>query len=75
MLVVTTVNTKICVFCTVVEGILSYGCEICTVDYKLKRNLLSTEMNFWRRAARTSRLLKVRNEVIREKFGVTKQLC
>jgi hypothetical protein len=38
------------------------------VDYRLKKNLLSTEMDFWRRAARTSRILKVRNEVIREKW-------
>jgi hypothetical protein len=30
------------------------------------KNLLSTEMDFWRRAARTSRILKVRNEVITE---------
>lgn len=41
------------------------------VDYKLRNNLLSTEIDFWRRAPRTSRLLKVRNEVIREKMGVT----
>jgi hypothetical protein len=27
-------------------------------------------MDFWRRAARPSRLLEVRNEVIREKIGV-----
>jgi len=26
----------------------------------IKENLLSTEMDFWRRAARTSRLLEVR---------------
>ena len=31
--------------------------------------LLSTDMDFWRSAARTSRLLKVRNEVIRDKWG------
>jgi hypothetical protein len=30
---------------------------------------LSTEINFWGRAARISRLLKVTNEVIREKNG------
>jgi hypothetical protein len=38
------------------------------VDYRLKKKLLSTEMDFWRRAARTSRILKVRNELIREKW-------
>jgi hypothetical protein len=44
------------------------------VDYRLKKTLLSTEMDFWRRAARTSRILKVRNEVIREKMGVTQTI-
>jgi hypothetical protein len=39
------------------------------LDYKLKKKLLSTEMDFWRRAARTSRILKVRNELIKGKNG------
>jgi hypothetical protein len=51
----------------VVESILSYGCETWTVDYRGKKKLLSTEMDFWRRAERASRILKVKNEVIREK--------
>jgi hypothetical protein len=36
-----------------------------------RKKSFSTEIGFWRRAARTSRLLKVRNEVIREKMGIT----
>jgi hypothetical protein len=44
----------------VVESILGYGCEIWTVDYRLKKKLLSTETDFWRRAAKTSTILKVR---------------
>jgi hypothetical protein len=32
------------------------------------KNLLSIEMDFWRKAARRSVILKVRNEVIREKW-------
>jgi len=39
------------------------------VDYKLKKKLLITETDFGSRDARTSKLLKVRNEVIREKCG------
>jgi hypothetical protein len=31
-------------------------------------------VDFWRRAARTSRLLEVRKEVIREKFRVTQTI-
>jgi hypothetical protein len=38
------------------------------VDYRLKKKLLLTEMDSWRTAARASRILKVRNEVIREKM-------
>jgi hypothetical protein len=37
--------------------ILSYSCEIWTEDYRLKKKLLSTKMDFRRRAARTSRIL------------------
>jgi hypothetical protein len=50
----------------VVGSILSYGCEIWTLDCRLKKKLLSTEMDFSRRAARTSRILTVRNEIIGE---------
>jgi hypothetical protein len=31
-------------------------------------------MDFWRRAARIYRLLKVRHEIIRERMGVTKRI-
>jgi hypothetical protein len=43
-----------------------YGCDIWTVDYRLKETLLSTELIFWRIAARTAKILKVKtlkNEV------------
>jgi len=39
------------------ESILSYGCEVWTVDYGLNRKLLSIDMAFWRRAARRSKIL------------------
>jgi hypothetical protein len=44
------------------------------VDYRLKKILLSTEMDFWRRAARTSKILKVRNDVITDNMGVTQTI-
>jgi hypothetical protein len=37
--------------------------EIYTLNYKLKKKMLRAETDFWRRAARTSRLLKVRKNV------------
>jgi hypothetical protein len=68
------VNTKKIIFYTEIESILNYGWEIWSLDYKLKRALLRTEIDFWKRAARTSRLLKVRNEVIRERMRVTQTI-
>jgi hypothetical protein len=50
-----------------IESILSYGCDIWTVNYRVKKKLLSTEMDFWIISA-TSRILKVRKAVIREKW-------
>jgi hypothetical protein len=41
-------NTKKRTFYIVVESILSYSSEIWTVDYRLKKKLSSTEMDFWR---------------------------
>jgi len=65
------VNTKTRVFCIVIVSILSYGWEIWTPVSKLKKKLFSTEMDFGKRAARTSRQITVRKEVIREKMQVT----
>jgi hypothetical protein len=48
------VNTKKLIFYTAIETISSYGWEIWTMDYKLKK------MGFWRRAVRTPRLLKLK---------------
>jgi hypothetical protein len=44
------------------------------VDNRLKKKLLRTEMDFWRGAARTSKISIVRNEVIRDKMGVTQTI-
>jgi hypothetical protein len=39
---------------------LSYGSGIYKVDYRLKENLLSKEIDFWRLAAGTYKILKVK---------------
>jgi hypothetical protein len=57
----TVVNIKKRVFCTVIESTLSYGWEIWTLVYKLKKKLLSAEMDFGKTAARIPRQIKVRN--------------
>ena len=70
----TSVNKKKQVFYTLIESILSYGWEIWTPDYKLQKKLLSTDMDVWRRAARTTKLLKVRNEAVGGKMQVTQRI-
>ena len=59
------------IFCTVMESILNYVCEIWPLDYKLRRKLLITEIEVWRRVVRTFKMLKVINGVIREDVRVT----
>ena len=68
------VNIKKWVFYVLIESVSSYGWEMWVPDYKLQKKLLSAEMDVWRRAAWTTRLLKVRNEAIREKMQVTKRI-
>jgi len=41
------------------------------VDYKLRKKLLITEIEVWRKAGRTFKMLKVINWVIREEVQVT----
>jgi hypothetical protein len=55
------------------DSTLNYGWEIWTLLYKLQKKLYRIAMDIWRRAARTFRLLKVRNE-LEEKMGVTQTI-
>jgi hypothetical protein len=45
---------------TAIESIASYGWEICTLECRIKRELLSTGMELWRKVAR----MRVRGDVI-----------
>jgi hypothetical protein len=36
----------------VVESNINHGCEIWTVDYRLKKKLSSPERDFWKEAAK-----------------------
>jgi len=56
----------------VTAGILTYCYEIWTVEYRLKKKLLSIGMKFWRKAKRSSNVLKVRNEVIKRRHRITR---
>jgi hypothetical protein len=63
--------------CEVFENILHSGgkhfklcCEVWPVDYKLRKKLLITKIEVWRRAGGTFKMLKVINGVIREDVRV-----
>ena len=46
--------------------------ETLKFNKNLESELMSMEMDFWRRSARCSRLEKIRNNVIREKIYIKK---
>jgi hypothetical protein len=48
--------------------------KIILMDYRFQEKLSSTEIDFWRRAARISRLVKLRNEVNTETMRVTQTI-
>jgi hypothetical protein len=52
----------------VVESNLIYICEIWTADYGINKRLLITAIDFRRGAARTFKILKVRNKVTKGKI-------
>ena len=62
------------IFHTATGSILSYVWRIWTLHYKLKGKLSSTEIEFWRRTARNSRLVKLRNEGSRETMRFTQTI-
>ena len=59
---------------TTVKSIITYGCEIWPSKQKTESMLLATEVDFWRRVARLSKLERIRNETIREMMGVQNTL-
>lgn len=58
------------IYNTIVKCVVTYGCEVWQFGAALERSLLATEMNFWRRSARRSRLERIRNDRIREVMNV-----
>jgi hypothetical protein len=67
-------GTKLTVYNAVVKSILTYGAETWTVKQKHRNKLLATEMDYLRRLARISRMDKIRNEAIRTKMGIKKNI-
>jgi hypothetical protein len=49
-----------------VENITNGGCEIWTVDYRLKIKTAKSRKEFWKGATRSSKVLNIRNKLIRQ---------
>jgi hypothetical protein len=67
-------GTKLAVYNAIVKSILTYGAETWTVKQKHRNKLLAAEMDYLRRSARISRMDKIRNEAIRTKMGIKKNI-
>jgi hypothetical protein len=68
-------GTKLTVYNAIVTSILTYGAETWTVKQKHRNKLLATEIDYLRRSERISRLDKIRNEAIRTKMGIKKNIA
>ena len=62
-------QTKLTIYTTIVDPILTYGCECWLLSDKEKKMIEAVEMNFLRRACNISIMQYVRNEGIRMKTG------
>jgi hypothetical protein len=49
-----------------VGNITNCGCEIWTVDYRLKKKAVKSRKGFWKGATINPKILNIRNGVIRE---------
>ena len=65
-----TKSTKIRLFKVVVESIATYGAELWEINKAYKSKILATEMDFWRRCCRYTRMDRVRNIDIRNEMGI-----
>jgi hypothetical protein len=67
-------STKLLIYKLIVKSILTYGAETWTIKQKHRRKLLAIEMDHLRRSARISRMDRIRNETIRTKMGMKKNI-
>ena len=67
-------NTKRIIYNSLVQSVMLYGAETWTLDRQNANKLLATEMDYWRRAARKSRMDKIRNQRIRELMEVDRNI-
>ena len=58
-------RTKQIIYKSILESIVLYGSEVCTMNQQHANRLTAVEMDFSRRAARKSRIERIRNTEIR----------
>jgi hypothetical protein len=62
------------VYKSVVECILTNGAETSSIKWKHRHKLLATEMDYLRQLGRISHMERIRNETIRTKMGMKKDV-
>ena len=61
-------KNKLLIYNSIVMSNVTYGAETWEFNKNLESKLMSIEIDFLRRSARCSRLEKIRNNVITEKY-------
>lgn len=67
-----TKSTKIRIYSTIVESIMTYGAETWVINKRNKSKINAVEMECWRRCCRVVRTDRIPNEEIRNRMGVEK---
>ena len=62
-------NTKRIIYNSLVESVILYGAETWTLDRPHANKSLATEMDYWRRAARKSRMIKLKTKELDNESG------
>jgi hypothetical protein len=57
-----------------VKSLLTYRAETWSIRWEHRHKLLATEMDYLRGLARMSRMDRIRNEIIRTKMGMKKDM-
>ena len=63
-------KNKLLIYNSIVQSTVTYGAETWKFNKNLESKLMSMEMDFLRRLARCSRLVKIRNNIIGEKMNI-----
>jgi hypothetical protein len=66
----TTKNRKLYIYQSIIQSILTYGAGVWQIPTREMNKIISTEMDVLRRAARKSRMERIKNENIKEIMGV-----